>query len=170
MHRQLLSTRLFTVEHREFERPGGKPVGRDVVVHPGAVVVLPVLDDRRIVMIRNFRYTVEQELWELPAGTREPDETPIDTARRELEEEAGYRTETMTPLMEFYTSPGILTERMHAFVATGLTPVGQNLQGSERIDVEIVEVPEVRRRLLDGEFLDGKTIAVLACYLLRQGV
>lgn len=167
MPKRLLSTPVFAVEHREYARCGDKPVGRDVVVHPGAVVILPILDDRRIVMIRNYRYTVEEELWELPAGTREPNETPIETARRELEEEAGYRAGTMSPFMEFYMSPGILTERMYAYVATDLTAVGQNLQGCERIVVEVVELEEARRRLMNNEFDDAKTIAVLGRYLLE---
>jgi ADP-ribose pyrophosphatase len=167
MRKHLLSTRLFTVEHREYPRPGREPVRRDVVVHPGAVVILPILDHRRIVLIRNYRYAVEEELWELPAGTLEPDEAPIDTARRELQEETGYRAGTMTPLIEFYTSPGILNEWMHAFLATDLTQVGQDLQGSERIQVEVIDKDEVRRRLVEGELRDGKTIAVLGTYFAR---
>ncbi len=144
-------------------------MARDVVVHPGAAVILPILDDGRIVMIRNFRYTVGQELWELPAGTLEPGEAPIETARRELEEEAGYRAETLTPLTEFYTSPGICTERMHAFVATELKWVGQRLQGSEQIIVEVVEAAAARAMLLEGELVDGKTIAVLGTYFVQLG-
>ena len=166
MRKQLLAARLFTVEQRVFERPGQEPVTRDVILHPGAVVILPILDDRRIVMIRNYRYTVESELWELPAGTREPDEEPIETARRELEEETGYRAGQIRPLMEFYTTPGICTERMYAFLATDLTEVGQNLQGAELIEVEVVDIADARDRLLGGDFIDGKTIAVLGRYLL----
>jgi ADP-ribose pyrophosphatase len=168
MQKRLLSTRLFSVEHREYPREGREPVARDVIVHPGAVVVLPILDEQRIVMIRNYRYTVEEELWELPAGTREPDESPIETARRELEEEAGYRPGRMTPLVEFYTSPGILDERMHAYVATELTPIGQNLQGSEQISVKVLDTERVRSMLANGEFCDGKTIAVLGTYFARN--
>ena len=126
----LLTTRLFEVERRVFPRVGQTSVRRDVVVHPGAVVILPVLEDGRLVLIRNYRYPVEKELLELAAGTREPDETPLETARRELEEETGYRAGVIEPLTEFYTSPGILTERMYAFLATDLTEVGQNLQGT----------------------------------------
>ncbi len=166
MRKLLLTTRLFSVEHRVYAQDGPDPITRDVVVHPGAVVILPILDDRRIVMIRNYRYTVESELRELPAGTLEPNEKPIETARRELEEETGYRAGRMQPLMEFYTSPGFCTERMHAFVANELTQVGQNLQGSERIVAEPIEVDEVRNRLIRGEFVDGKTIAVLGRYFL----
>ncbi len=169
MRKQLLSTRLFTVEHRVYTRPGREPVARDVVVHPGAVVILPILDMHRMVMIRNYRYTVEDELWELPAGTLEPNEEPIETARRELEEETGYRAARMRPLLEFFTSPGFLTERMHAFVATDLTVVGQRLQGAEQIVSEVIDVAEVRDRLLRGEFVDGKTIAVLSRYFLGAG-
>jgi len=168
MHKRLLCTPLFSVEHREFERSGHRPVILQVVVHPGAVVILPILADGRIVMIRNYRYTVERELWELPAGTLEPGETPLETGRRELEEETGYRAGVMTPLLEFYTSPGVLTERMHAFLATELTPVGQKLQDSERIQVELMEGEVVQGMLLRGDFMDGKTIAVLGLNFLRR--
>ncbi|MFQ5414834.1 MAG: NUDIX hydrolase, partial [Phycisphaerae bacterium] len=89
MRKRLLTTPVFAVEHREFPRSGHPTVSRDVVVHPGAVVVLPLLGADRIVMIRNYRYTVDEALLELPAGTREPDEAPADTAHRELQEETG---------------------------------------------------------------------------------
>ncbi len=166
MHKRLLSTPLFEVEHRTYPRPGETPIARDVVVHPGAVVILPILEPDQIVMIRNYRYTVEREPWELPAGTVEPDEEPIATARRELEEATGYRAERISPMMEFYTSPGILTERMHAFVARDLTHVRQNLQGGERIVARAVEIAEIRDKIIRGEFIDGKTIAVLGRYFL----
>ena len=168
MHELLLSTSGFNVERRVFTGADGRSVTREVVVHPGAVVILPILDAPRIVMIRNYRYTVGEELWELPAGTAEVDESPIETARRELEEEAGYRAGTMTPLTEFFTSPGVLTERMFAFTATDLQSVGQRLERDERIVAEIVELDRVRRWLVNGELRDGKTIAVLGTYFARS--
>ena len=167
MHKQLLSTGRFTVEQRVHPGPGDEPIVREVVVHPGAVVILPILDEGRIVMIRNHRISVDQELWELPAGTRETGEEPIETARRELEEEAGFRAGRLSPLIEFYTSPGICTELMHAFIATDLSPVGQRLEPGERIVVETLSTAEVRRRFTAGEFRDGKTIAVLGTYFAR---
>jgi len=170
MRKRLLTTHLFTVERRVHELPGHEPITRTVVVHPGAVVILPILDHARIVLIRNYRYTVEQELWELPAGTIEADEKPIDTARRELEEETGYRAGKMTPLMVFYTSPGICTERMHAFVATRLTWVGQKLQEGEQIALEVLRLDDVRRKLIAGAFCDGKTVATLGQYLLKEAM
>lgn len=168
MRKRLLSTRLFAVEHREYPGADGTTVERDVVIHPGAVVILPILPDGRIVMIRNYRHSVEQELCELPAGTREPDETPEVTARRELEEETGYRAASIAPLATFYTSPGVMNEEMHAFLATGLEEVGQNLMADEEIRVEPVTRDETRRRLVEGEIHDGKSLAVLGMYFARQ--
>lgn len=168
MNRVLLSGAVFSVERREYPRPQGRPVVREVVVHPGAVTILPLLDDGRIVLIRNQRLTIGQELLELPAGTLEPGEAPRDCALRELEEETGYRAATISPLCEFYTTPGICTERMWAFVARDLTHTQQNLQGAEQIRVCLLATDEVRRMLQAGEIEDGKTIAALGTYFLRD--
>jgi ADP-ribose pyrophosphatase len=165
---RLLSTPRFAVDRRVFARPDGSEITREVVVHPGAVVILPLLPDGRIVLIRNFRPTVEEELLELPAGTREPGEQPLTTAQRELEEETGYRAESWSLLAEFYTSPGILTEKMFAYMATGLTHVGQRLDESEEIVVTPLAKEDVLARLMRGEFRDGKTMATLGIYFLAQ--
>ncbi len=143
-------------------------VARDVVVHPGAVVILPVLANGNIVMIRNYRWSVGHQLWELPAGTREPNESPEQTARRELKEETGYRAGRLQPLATFFTSPGIMTEEMLAFVATDLTPSKPSLQGDERIVVEVVDAAVLRDRLVAGDLHDGKTMAALGIYFLNQ--
>jgi len=163
-----MSGPIFSVERRQFHREGGKVVTRDVVVHPGAVTILPVLQDGRIVLIRNYRFATQRQLLELPAGTLEPDEPPEQCALRELEEETGYRAGRIEPLCEFYTTPGICTERMWVFLATDLTRTQQNLQGHEEIDVAIIDAHEARRMLRDGEIEDGKTIAALGTYFLRQ--
>jgi ADP-ribose pyrophosphatase len=141
---------------------------REVVVHPGAVTILPVLEDGSIVMIHNFRHAVDQELVELPAGTLEPGESPADCAARELEEETGYVAGRIEPLCEFFTTPGITDERMLAFLATDLTPSQQNLDDGEEIRVEVMARERVRQQLAAGEFRDGKTIAILSTYFLRQ--
>lgn len=163
----LLDTPRFSVERREYNVDGENPVVRDIVVHPGAVVILPILDPGRIVMIRNYRHTVDATLWELPAGTREPDEPVIETARRELIEETGYDAGHLEPLTAFYTSPGILTERMHAFLATDLVPGRQALEHGEQISVEVVDLPRVKKLMTDGSIQDGKTLAVLGLYFLE---
>jgi len=164
----LLTTRRLRVERRRVTTPHGQQLERVVVVHPGAVVVLPLLDAETVVMIRNYRHAAGATLLELPAGTLEADESPEACAARELIEETGYRAGRCERLMSFYTSPGVLSERMHAFIARDLTEVGQQLAEGEEIDVELVRLDRIRQLLAGGELVDGKTIAVLGTYLLRQ--
>ena len=166
--KKLLETPRFTVERREYDNGDAPPIIRDVVVHPGAVVILPILERDRIVMIRNERHAVEETVWELPAGTREPGEPAMATAGRELIEETGYQAATIEPMAEFFTSPGILSELMQAFVATDLTYVGQRLEHGERIEVEPVEPDRMRRMMREGTIRDGKTLAVLGLYFLER--
>ncbi|MEK6797821.1 MAG: NUDIX hydrolase [Planctomycetota bacterium] len=168
MHEILLSTPRFTVERRTYPEAGSASLVREFVVHRGAVVILPVLDDGRIVLIRQLRRGVGEWLDELPAGTREPHEPPEQTAARELIEETGYEAACIAQLLDFYTSPGIITERMFAFLATGLQPVGQKLEAGETIEVTPRRPDEVWAMLAGGQFRDGKTIAVLGTYFLRQ--
>lgn len=168
MTRELLVTERFTVVEKPIHRPGAAPAHRAVVVHPGAAVILPILDDGRIVMIRNQRPAIDRELLELPAGTIDPGESPEETAVREVEEETGYRAGLMEPFATFFPSPGILTERMYVFLATKLEFVGQRLEESEQIRVEIVSAQEARRRLVAGEIEDGKTIATLGLLFARR--
>jgi ADP-ribose pyrophosphatase len=146
----------------------GKHLVREVVLHPGAVIILPVLKDGRIVMIRNLRHTVGQWLWELPAGTLEPPEPPEICAGRELIEETGYQAGDIQPFGWFYTSPGILTEKMYAFIAAGLTPGPQALEENETITVEALTPDRIMQMIESNEVVDGKTIAVLLKYLLRN--
>ncbi len=165
----LLTGTRFSVERRRVRLPDGTALTREVVVHPGAVVILPVLDAKRIVMIRNLRHSVGEELLELPAGTLEPGERVEHTAARELIEETGYRARSIEPLGCFYTSPGVMTELMHAYVAFDLECVGQSLEPGECISTEIVEVVRVRDMLANSELRDGKTIAALGLYIAKIG-
>src|SRR5437764_3983068 len=108
--------------------PGGADLGREVVLHPGAVVILPLPDDGHVCLLRNYRFSVAETLLELPAGTLEPPETPEAAAARELAEETGYQARSWRKLAEFYASPGVMTERMYLFAARDLTPGPQQLQ------------------------------------------
>ncbi len=141
---------------------------RALLVHPGAVVVLAVTEDDRIVMIHNRRWTLGATLLELPAGTLEEGELPERCARRELREETGFEAEHLEHLLSFYAAPGTSTEVMHAFLAKGLSAVGQRLEPDEDITVELVELATLRQRMADGQVKDGKTIAVLGHYLLTR--
>ena len=149
--------------------PDGRVMPRDFLHYNGAAVILPVLDDGSIVLIRNRRFAVDEELWELPAGMLEPGEDPVVCAVRELVEETGYRAGKIEKLGWFYTGPGTTDEKMHAFLATGLARGEQALEAYEQIRVEVVAEEQVRRMIADGTLHDGKSIAALAYYWLGKG-
>jgi ADP-ribose pyrophosphatase len=152
---------LFQVEVLNWVDERGRAIRREVVRHPGAVVVVPVLEGGRVVLIRNYRIAVDERLWELPAGKLEPGEDPAAAARRELEEETGYRCRCVRSIGEFYTSPGFADELMRAFVADGLSFVGQRLEPGEHIEVQEMSRREALSMARDGRIRDGKTIAAL---------
>ncbi len=144
--------------------PGGRPIRREIVRHPGAVVILPLLespDGIGVVFVRNERISVGQTLLELPAGTLEPMERPEECAARELAEEAGYEAATLTGLGRFHTTPGMTDELMWVFVGRSLRHVGQRLQEDERMTVHPVPVVEAMKMVDRGELIDGKSILTL---------
>lgn len=158
---------------------GGASHRREVVVSNDAVVVLPLLEaepaaagagEPRVVLIRNERFAVGKTLLELPAGTLEPGEDPAVCAARELTEETGYAAERVEAMTCFYTSPGFCTERMHAYRATGLRFRGQDLDETERIEVEAMSWSEALACLRDGRIEDAKTIATLLFHACWPGV
>jgi len=161
----LLTAAKFQVARLRFDGPGGREIIRDVVEHPGASVILPLLDDGRIVMIRNRRRTVGKVLWELPAGTLEDGEAPEVCAAREVEEETGYRAGTIVALTEFYSSPGVLNERMYGFLATELERTAQALDENEEIEVVPIPQWQARDMMKDGHIEDAKTIALLLYWM-----
>ena len=146
----------------------GKQLEREIVVHPGAVTILPVLRDGRLVLIRNLRHTVGEELWELPAGTLEKGEDPARCAERELTEETGYHATEIIPFGWFYTSPGILTEKIFAFIGAGLSAGPQALEDNESIQVEIVTPDRTLAMIRENKIVDAKTIAVVLKYLMAE--
>ncbi|MGD9646142.1 MAG: NUDIX hydrolase [Pirellulales bacterium] len=159
--RTLLHTSRFDVVERTYAAPDGSTHRRAIVQHPGAVTIVPLLDDGRICLIRNFRAAVGQELFELPAGTLEPGEAPLATAYRELEEETGYAATQIEPLCAFWMSPGILSERMHVFVARGLRPGKTELDAGEIIAPHVVTRDEALAMAQDGRIQDAKSLAGL---------
>ncbi|HAC91096.1 MAG TPA: NUDIX hydrolase [Planctomycetaceae bacterium] len=129
------------------------------------MVIIPVLEDGRICLIQNYRVAVDQQILELPAGTLEPDELPLQTAYRELIEETGYRAGKMQPLLQLLMSPGILNERMHIFLAQDLTPGDTDLQSGEEIQNFLVSTERARKLLRDNVIQDSKTVSALLYYL-----
>lgn len=166
--RVLFTGSRFNVVEREQRNRAGGVTPRQVVVHPGAVVIIPVLDGDRVCLIRNERAAVGKSLIELPAGTLEPPEPPHLTAPRELREETGYTAQTWTELPGFYMSPGILCERMHVFVAEGLTAGEHAREAGENIDNLVVPWDEALAMIDRGEIEDGKTIAALLVWDRRR--
>src|SRR3954451_16634760 len=127
----LLKARRFTVVEKTVTRADGQSASIQFVKHVGSVAILPVFDDGSVCLIRSGRLTVGETLIEVPAGTREPDETPLETARRELIEETGYRAAYVEELLSYSPSPGVLSERMWIFVASGLTAAQHAREANE---------------------------------------
>jgi ADP-ribose pyrophosphatase len=160
----LLVAKRFTVIRQTQTTADGKAHIRETVQHPGAVVILPILDDGSVCLIRNYRIAVGKTLLELPAGTLEPPEEPIVTAGRELIEETGYRAGKLEKLTAFFMSPGILNERMHLFLATELTPGVMALEAGEEIEPQLLSWNDALALIADGKIEDAKTVAGLLFY------
>ncbi|HWP84241.1 MAG TPA: NUDIX hydrolase [Terriglobia bacterium] len=157
----LYQGKVFSLRRHIVEEPGGVRVLRDVVHHPGSAVILPVFSDGRILMIRQYRLAAEAALWELPAGTMDPGETPLQTARRELAEETGYRSRRWRKLLEFYPSPGLLAERMHLFLARNIEPGVARPEVDEKIRTRTFALPQLLRMIDHGKIVDAKSLAGL---------
>jgi ADP-ribose pyrophosphatase len=141
--------------------PQGETIERDVVLHPGAVAILPLLDANHICLVRNHRPIVNETLLEIPAGTLEPQEAPDAAAVRELAEETGYRAARWRKLAEFFPSPGVLSERTHLYLAQDLTTGPMRLEADEDLEPQVFAWPQVVAWALDGTIKDAKTLAAV---------
>jgi ADP-ribose diphosphatase len=160
--------RVITLRQYRIEEPGGIRVVRDMIHHPGSAVILPVFSDGRILMIRQYRLAAGAEIWELPAGTMDRGETPIQTARRELDEETGYRSARWRQLAAFYPSPGLIAEKMNLFLARDVRPGQAHPEGDEQISVHSFRMPELLRMIRAGKIIDAKSLVGLL-YWARWG-
>ncbi len=134
---------------------------REIVVHKGSAVIVPVFDDGTVALVRQYRHAAGKFMLEVPAGSLEIDEDPLTGAIRELEEEVGVVAASVELLTEFYVSPGFLTEKMFVYLATGLTETAQNLDGDEIIEIERVPLSAAIEMTRDGRIEDAKTIVGL---------
>lgn len=150
--------------------PGGRVAQREIVEHPGAAAIVTVTDQDEVVLVRQYRKAVGRELLEIPAGTLEAGETPLDCARRELVEETGMAAGSLAPLVTFFPSPGVLTEEITVYLAEGLRPAaGGARPESEEEGLRVVRVPRSRIPGLieSGEIRDAKTM--IGLLLLLRG-
>ncbi len=161
----LLRAARFTVNAMTITDKHGNQVMREVIRHTGAVVLLPILDDGQVVMIENYRRSVDQTLLELPAGTIEAGDSPEATAPRELIEETGYRAGKLNKVHEFYSCPGICDELMHLYIATELVAGDPEREATEQIENRIVNRDEIKSLIQSGQIRDAKTLVGLYWFL-----
>jgi ADP-ribose pyrophosphatase len=161
--------KLLEVRSDEVKLPNGRTGIREFVVHPGAVLMIPVLPDGRLVLERQFRYPVRRVMLEFPAGKIDAGEDVLATAQRELREEAGYTAATWTPLCTIHPEIGYSSEFIDVFEATGLTHVGQSLDEGEFLEVVTMTEDELLATYDCGGLTDAKSIAALFAWRRQRG-
>lgn len=160
--------KLLHVRRDTVRLPDGSLAMREHIVHPGAVLVVPVLADGRLVVERQFRYPLDRVFIEFPAGKRDPGESPLDTARRELREETGYEASRFVPLGVIHTLISYTNEQIDLFVGEGLSHVGARLDDGEFLDIVTMSEDEMLAALDRGEITDAKTVAALLLHVRRR--
>ena len=161
----LLHCRIFDIIKKYQIGQSGKKHERFVVRHPGGVAILPVLSENEVVLIRQYRSAVDRYIYELPAGTREEGEDIRHTAERELIEETGFRAGCWTFMTAFWSSPGILTEKIYIYRADDLTAGDSATEDGEILKPCILRREEIVKLIQSGEIADGKTLVALLAWL-----
>jgi ADP-ribose diphosphatase len=161
----LYQGKVFRLQRDTVIEPGGVCADRDFIVHPGSVVVLPIFEDGRVLLIRQYRHSVGEFLWELVAGRKEPGETPVAGARRELIEETGYTAKRMRKLMRVVPTPGFVNEWMWIFAAEGLTAGAAQPEEDEKITSRIFSLKQAESMIERGTLRDAKSICGLLYYM-----
>lgn len=146
--------------------PNGNTASREYLEHPGSVAVIPMLDDNRIIFVKQYRYPVKEVLLEIPAGKMDPGETPEISAVRELAEETGFRSKELTHLVSFWSSPGFCNEKLHLYLARGLEPYSLAKDEDEFVEIVHLTKTEIEDFLNSSQLIDGKT--ALALHILKS--
>ncbi|HYC33410.1 MAG TPA: NUDIX hydrolase [Gemmatimonadales bacterium] len=163
---RLHTGRIVNLDQDTVRFPDGSAGTLEMIRHPGASAVVPLLDpatdpDPRVLLIRQFRHAADDFIWEVPAGRLDPGESPETCAARELEEEAGMVAERLDRLTTIYTTPGFTDERIHLFVATGLREGAHAREADEFMEVEVKRWSEAMAMVREGRIVDGKTLISL---------
>jgi ADP-ribose pyrophosphatase len=164
--------RIIDLHVEDVQLPNGKTSKREIIKHPGAVAVIAVTDENKIIMVRQYRKPMERVMVEIPAGKLEKGEEPLSCARRELEEETGYVCESITPLISFYTSPGFADELVHVYVAEGLSKKenAAPLDEDEFVDLLELTLNEAQTYLEEKQIYDAKTAYAIQYLQLQQAL
>lgn len=147
--------------------PNGKEVVWDCLEHKGAAAVVPVMDDGKICMVRQYRNSIGRETLEIPAGGLNPGETMKECAIRELEEETGYKSSQVEFLIDSYSAVAYSSEKLEVYVASNLIPAKQNLDEDEFINVETYTLDELVKKIFNKEIADSKTVAAIMAYKVK---
>ncbi len=156
--RQIYHARLFNLKSVKMRAPDGHEFQHEIIFHPGAAVIVPLLGKDQFVLVRQFRTAVQKTIWEFPAGTLERGETPLACAKREIIEETGFKANRWRKIGSFYPAPGISTEFMHIFLASGLSAADMSLDCDEFIERKIVSFSRLQNLIRNGKIVDGKTM------------
>jgi ADP-ribose pyrophosphatase len=156
--RNVFTGRVIEVNIERVELPNGSVADLEIIRHPGGAAVVALDDSKRICLLRQFRHAVDGWIWELPAGKIDNREPPLETAQRELEEEAGMAAGSWRPLGDYVASPGVFTEVVHLFLATQLTPLPPRPEEHEVFEVHWLPFADVLRMADSGELRDGKSL------------
>ena len=168
-HQEPYEGKIISVHVDTIRQASGGTTIREVVRHPGGVAAVPILDDSRILLIRQFRYPIGKYIYEIPAGKLDSGQPPLETMMRELEEETGYKAAVLKHEFSFYTTPGISNERIHLYTARDLTPCPQRLEEGEHITLEALSMEACLQKIKAGEICDGKTVLGILWHQMQTG-
>ncbi|WP_040208247.1 NUDIX hydrolase [Neobacillus jeddahensis] len=169
---ELFSGKVISLHLQDVELPNGKQAKREIIKHPGAVAILAITDDHKIVMVEQYRKALERTIVEIPAGKLEKGEEPAACALRELEEETGYECKSLELVTSFYTSPGFADEIVHVFLAKGLTKKENSaaLDEDEFVNLEELTLDEAKQYISEQKIYDAKTIFAVQYIQLQEAL
>lgn len=153
--------RIFNLVSENYTLENGVTAHMDFIQHPGAAAMVPMLNQKEVILIRQYRHALREFIWEIPAGTLDPAESPLNCAHRELIEETGYASNQWHQLGTIKPLPGCSDERIHIFLALDLQPAQQHLDDDEMLKVHKVNFEEALQMIVQGQISDGKTISGL---------
>ncbi len=168
--RRIYTGRTFKLLKDKVRLPNGVITAREVVDHPGAVAIVPLIDNKSVILVRQYRYAVKDTLWEIPAGTIEPGEQPLACAKRELAEETGYRAGSFELLFECYLAPGYSSEKITMYLAKKLSAENAKNDEDEIIYAQSFEVSKALRMIIQNKIRDAKTISGLLFTTIRERI